>query len=102
MYRRWPSAKSVSKARELLPDPLKPVMTMRRLRGRLRSKFFRLLCRTPRRRMTELADGFDIEGESNCEAVSVNKGPRISGHAARIHGLICPAHSTSNPVARQP
>ena len=26
MYRRWPSANSVSKARELLPDPLKPAL----------------------------------------------------------------------------
>ena len=31
--RRCPSAKRVSKAREVLPEPLTPVMTVRRLRG---------------------------------------------------------------------
>ena len=45
---RQASAKSVSNASELLPDPLRPVMTLNRCSGRSRSKFLRLLCRTPR------------------------------------------------------
>src|SRR5256885_17248619 len=73
MYRRCPSAKRVSKASELLPEPLNPVMTMRWLSGRSRSKFFRLLCRTPRRRITELADGFDMQAECNGADLRVNE-----------------------------
>src|SRR5687767_9295853 len=63
MYRRWPSAYSVSNARELFPEPLKPVMTMRRCKGRSRLKFLRLLCRTPRIRMAADEFGSDIPVE---------------------------------------
>src|SRR5882762_9014880 len=60
IYLRWPSANKVSKARELFPEPLKPVMTISCLSGRSRSKFFRLLWRTPFRRITDRADDFNI------------------------------------------
>src|SRR5712671_5943572 len=64
IYRRCPSAKRVSKARELLPEPLKPVITISFLSGKSKSKFFRLLWRTPRRRITEGADDFNIRKQS--------------------------------------
>src|SRR5437764_11100242 len=73
MYRRCPSAKRVSKASELLPEPLNPVMTISWLRGRSRSKFFRLLCRTPRRRITFWPDGFDMQAECNGADLRVNE-----------------------------
>ena len=57
-------SKSVSKASELLPEPLKPVMTISWFSGRSRSKFFRLLWRTPRKRITGRADDFNIMGTS--------------------------------------
>src|SRR6266404_5259088 len=60
IYLRWPSANKVSKASELFPEPLKPVMTINCLSGRSRSKFFRLLWRTPFRRITDRADDFNI------------------------------------------
>ncbi len=60
MYRRWPSAKRVSNARELLPEPLKPVITISFFSGRSRSKFFRLLGRTPLRRIAGGAGDFNI------------------------------------------
>ncbi len=41
-YRRWPSAKRVSSASELLPEPDGPVTTVRHRRGRSRSMPFRL------------------------------------------------------------
>ena len=46
-YLRWPSAYSVSKAKEDLPEPLTPVTTINLLRGILMSMFFRLLTRAP-------------------------------------------------------
>ena len=45
MYCRCPSAYSVSKASELLPDPLGPVTTTSRSRGMSRSTFRRLCTR---------------------------------------------------------
>ena len=47
MYRRCPSAKMVSNAKEDLPEPLRPVMTVRRLRGMETLIFFRLCTRAP-------------------------------------------------------
>src|SRR4051812_11267398 len=87
MYRRWPSAKRVSKASELLPDPLKPVMTISWLSGKSRSKFFRLLCRRPRRRITDRADDFNI---CYAKISSTMSGVQI---LARWHGVY--------PAARQ-
>src|SRR5204863_7828864 len=46
--RRRPSAKIVSKASELLPDPLGPVMTVSRSRGMSTDKPCRLCVRAPR------------------------------------------------------
>ena len=51
MYLRWPSAKMVSKASELLPLPETPVITTRRSRGMSMSTPFRLCSRAPRTRM---------------------------------------------------
>ena len=51
MYRRRPSAWIVSKASELLPDPLTPVRTTSRSRGMSTSTSRRLWTRTPRSRM---------------------------------------------------
>src|SRR5438309_9416492 len=48
-------------------------MTISWLSGRSRSKFFNLLCRTPRRRITELADGFDMQAECNGADLRVNE-----------------------------
>src|SRR5918999_4037826 len=47
-YRRWPSAKMVSKASEDLPDPDRPVKTMSESRGRSSETFLRLCSRAPR------------------------------------------------------
>src|SRR5262249_58117608 len=47
-YRRWPSAKMVSKARLDLPEPDSPVNTTRLSRGRSRSTPRRLCSRAPR------------------------------------------------------
>src|SRR4051794_22541887 len=47
-YRRWPSAKIVSKARLDLPEPDKPVNTIRASRGRSRLTSRRLCSRAPR------------------------------------------------------
>src|SRR5918993_3587205 len=47
-YRRWPSAKIVSKARLDLPDPDSPVNTIRLSRGRSRWMSLRLCSRAPR------------------------------------------------------
>src|SRR3954470_10236433 len=47
-YRRWPSAKIVSKARLDLPEPDRPVKTMRASRGRSRLTSRRLCSRAPR------------------------------------------------------
>src|SRR5690242_14113767 len=46
-YRRWPSAKIVSKASDDLPDPDNPVNTMSASRGRSRSTLRRLCSRAP-------------------------------------------------------
>src|SRR3972149_6334258 len=47
MKRHCPSAKSVSKAREDLPEPETPVTTVRRSWGSAREMFFRLFWRAP-------------------------------------------------------
>src|SRR3954465_15079676 len=47
-YCRWPSARSVSNASELLPEPLTPVITTSWLRGMSTSTFCRLCVRAPR------------------------------------------------------
>ena len=47
MYRRWPSAKMVSKANDDLPEPLSPVITVNRLRGMATLMFFRLCTLAP-------------------------------------------------------
>src|SRR5829696_2409478 len=47
-YRRWPSAKIVSKARLDLPEPDSPVNTIRLSRGRSRWMSLRLCSRAPR------------------------------------------------------
>src|SRR5579875_576232 len=49
-YRRWPSAKIVSKARLDLPDPDSPVNTIRESRGRSIETSLRLCSRAPRTR----------------------------------------------------
>ncbi len=57
MYFRCPSAKIVSKARELLPEPETPVRTTRRSRGISTSRFLRLCSRAPRTRIARGSDG---------------------------------------------
>ena len=47
-YRRWPSAKIVSKARLDLPDPDSPVKTISASRGRSSETSLRLCSRAPR------------------------------------------------------
>src|SRR3954454_21036889 len=47
-YRRWPSAKIVSNAREDLPEPDRPVNTTRESLGSSRDTSFRLCSRAPR------------------------------------------------------
>ena len=47
MYRRWPSAKIVSKAKDDLPEPLKPVITVSFFLGIDTLMFFRLCTRAP-------------------------------------------------------
>jgi len=47
-YRRWPSAKIVSNAKEDLPDPESPVNTHRASRGMEIETFLRLCSRAPR------------------------------------------------------
>src|SRR5262249_41038559 len=50
-YRRWPSAKIVSKASDDLPEPDTPVITTSRLRGMSQETLRRLCCRAPRIRI---------------------------------------------------
>src|SRR5437588_11285053 len=52
-------------------------MTMSFLSGRSRSKFFRLLWRTPRRRITEDADDFNIRQQN-----------RVNEAALQVAGLL--------------
>src|SRR5215212_5827155 len=47
-YRRWPSAKIVSNASDDLPDPDRPVNTIRESRGRSSEMSLRLCSRAPR------------------------------------------------------
>src|ERR671929_1147784 len=47
-YRRWPSAKIVSNAREDLPEPDSPLNTTRESLGSSRETSFRLCSRAPR------------------------------------------------------
>src|SRR5688572_12767803 len=47
-YRRCPSAYTVSNASDALPEPLTPVITIRRPAGKLTSIFWRLWVRAPR------------------------------------------------------
>ena len=51
MYLRCPSAKTVSNARELLPEPETPVITTSWSRGIARSTLWRLCSRAPVIRM---------------------------------------------------
>src|SRR6185312_6488131 len=46
-YRRWPSAKIVSKAKEDFPEPDRPVKTIMESRGRSTLTFWRLCSRAP-------------------------------------------------------
>ncbi|KAG1380629.1 hypothetical protein G6F59_017968 [Rhizopus arrhizus] len=55
--RRCPSAYSVSKASELLPDPDTPVTTTNSPVAIVRSRFLRLFWRAPTMRSWELMDG---------------------------------------------
>ncbi len=62
MNRRWPSAKTISKARVDLPEPDTPVTTVSSRCGMLSEIFFRLFSRAPvtvsaRGRGPELAEG---------------------------------------------
>ncbi len=56
-YRRWPSAKMVSKARLDLPEPDSPVKTISESRGRSSEMSLRLCSRAPRM-MSWSATGF--------------------------------------------
>src|SRR6476660_4424412 len=56
-YRRWPSAKMVSNARLDLPEPDRPVNTIRESRGRSSEMSLRLCSRAPRM-MSWSATGF--------------------------------------------
>ncbi len=47
MYRHWPSAKSVSKASDDLPEPETPVTTVSRSWGISSEMFLRLFWRAP-------------------------------------------------------
>ena len=51
MYLRWPSAKIVSNASELLPEPETPVITTSLSRGISTERFLRLCSRAPRTRI---------------------------------------------------
>src|SRR5580704_16675962 len=57
MYRRWPSAYSVSNARLDLPEPETPVTTVIALCGIVKSRFFRLWTRAPRTRISSISPG---------------------------------------------
>ena len=52
MKRRWPSAKTMSKARVDLPEPETPVMTVVLLCAISQEMFLRLFCRAPFMRKT--------------------------------------------------
>ena len=66
MKRRCPSAKKISKARELFPEPESPVSTVISPRGTSRSTFFRLWWRAPRRAMTP--SGISMSADSGTAA----------------------------------
>ena len=78
MYLRWPSAKMVSNASELLPLPLTPVITTRQSRGMVTSTPLRLCSRAPRIRMERRSAGCGF-----ARAMEVRK--------YRCHGALRPA-----------
>src|SRR5438128_616310 len=71
-------------------------MTMSRLSGRSRSKFLRLLCRTPRRRIIGLADDFDMQAECNGADLRVNE--QI---VSRIPKVLMAPHYSFPPKLRE-
>ena len=61
--RRWPSAKRMSKASVLLPEPLTPVTTTNLPRGMASEMFFRLCSRAPWMRTAAAASGCGGRGD---------------------------------------
>src|SRR5216683_4722533 len=86
MYRHWPSAKSVSKAREDLPEPETPVITVTRSWGMSTETFFRLFCRAPSIRSQT---GWDIRAILlRWEVYATARGPSIAPAGAGPRGAL--------------
>src|SRR4029079_1893329 len=68
-YRRWPSAKIVSKARLDLPEPDNPVKTIRASRGRSRLTSRRLCSRAPRTSKRSATGSHERQGEVQDPAI---------------------------------
>src|SRR5690606_38454605 len=98
----------VSKAREDLPEPDRPVMTISRSRGRSRSMFLRLWVRAPRMRMVSIAiwqgPGWDSGGgeaggrQGNPPAYRAARG----GANARIPARPAPVPPAGTAVPTRP
>src|SRR5215472_15965299 len=89
-YRRWPSAKIVSKARLDLPDPDSPVNTIRASRGRSMETSLRLCSRAPRttsRSATARSSLRHTVGGSTQRLAIVVGGSEITGLEAASAGL---------------
>src|SRR5207342_2297505 len=78
-YRRWPSAKIVSKARLDLPDPDSPVNTMRASRGRSRLTSRRLCSRAPRTTSRSAMTAFLVYGGGCAARPDAAEPPRKRG-----------------------
>src|SRR5580658_5391473 len=78
MYRRWPSAYSVSNARLDLPEPETPVTTVMALWGIVTSIFFRLWTRAPRTRISSTSPGTPLAGFTAGSAESAGTGFPVS------------------------
>src|SRR5580692_1077327 len=102
-YRRWPSAKMVSKARLDLPEPDSPVNTIRESLGRSSDTSLRLCSRAPRttRRsataLCSLEDPAEVKGHvmvsGGCDKTGFPRSPACPGsyHQAPALSLSCGA-----------
>src|SRR5580693_4352012 len=87
-YRRWPSAKIVSKARLDLPDPDSPVKTIREFLGRSSETSLRLCSRAPRTTRRSATSAQFSEGqETKFSGITQASSPSVGGRLHRIRGV---------------
>ncbi len=85
-YRRCPSAKIVSNASELLPEPERPEITTSASRGNITSIFFRLCSRAPFIHRLRAAE----PTRTSCDTFSLStRSPSIRGQTMRNFYALC-------------